>query len=132
MLCGYIRYCHEYCWINSSCIIKKAADDLLDLLLVSIIEKGTVIIWSRCLIVLSIGDRIGHEQTMMWFQRGNMVVSCELFYDLFGHREIDITFVIIPFKIGTTVEVACTIIKDLVCFFGGYQKGVEGVCCQCT
>ncbi len=69
--------------------MKEAADNLLDLLLVGIVEKGTVIVWSRCLFVLSVGERIGHEWTMLWCQWGYIAVSHELFHDLFGHGEIN-------------------------------------------
>jgi hypothetical protein len=46
-----------------------------------------------------------------------MTISHELFHDLFGHGEIGIMFVVIPFKVDTTVEVACTILDDLEHFF---------------
>jgi hypothetical protein len=48
---------------------------------------------------------------------GQHDVSCELFHDVFGHGEINIMFVLIPFKVDTTVEVACTILDNFLHFF---------------
>jgi hypothetical protein len=46
-----------------------------------------------------------------------MTLSCELFHDVFGHGEIDIRFVVIAFKVDSTVEVTSMILDDFSCFF---------------
>ncbi len=55
-----------------------------------------------------------------------MAVLRELFHDVFGHGEIHIMFVVIPFKVDAAVEVTCTIFDDFVCFFAdGIIKVLE-------
>ncbi len=60
-----------------------------------------------------------------------MTVSCELFHAVLRHGEINITFVVIPFKVDTTVEVASTILNNYLRFF---LKGIVKVLkvFQCT
>jgi hypothetical protein len=92
LLCGNVREGHEYSGVHCPYIVEEAADDLLDSFLSSFVNQWTFICWTRSLIVLAVIDRIGREGTMLWFQRGNVGVPCELLRYIFGHGEVNILF----------------------------------------
>ncbi len=102
--------------VDCPCIVQEASDDLLDSFFTGVIMEWTVICWIEGLIVLAI-DWIGQEGTMLRFQRGNMGIPCELFRYVFWHGEADIFLFIVPCKVDTTVEVACSVLNNFVCLF---------------
>ncbi len=117
LLCGNVGEGHEDSWVHCLCIVEEAADNLLDSFLSSFIEEWTVICWIRSLIILAIIDRIGRKRTMLWFRRGNMGIPCELLHYIFGHGEVDILLLVVPFKVDATVEVAYAVFDNFICFF---------------
>jgi hypothetical protein len=117
LLCGNVGEGHEDSGVHCPCIVEEAADDLLDSFLSSFLEEWTVICWTRSLIVLAIIDRIGRKGTVLWFQRGNVGVPCELLHYIFGHGEVDILILVVPFKVDAAVEVAYAVFHNFICFF---------------
>jgi hypothetical protein len=124
LLCGNVREGHEDSGVHCLYIVEEAANDLLDLFLSSFVEEWTVICWIRSLIVLVVIDRIGRKRTMLWFQRGNVGVPCELLHDIFGHGEVNILLLVVPFMVDAAGEVAYVVFNNIMCFFA---KGITEV-----
>jgi len=58
---------------------------------------GAVIEWERCLVAFSILDGTWQIWPVLWFQRCNVTIFCELFHNIFYHSKIDMVFCIVPF-----------------------------------
>ncbi len=124
LLCGNVREGHEDSGVYCPCIVEEAANDLLDSFLSSFVKEWTVICWTRSLIVLAIIYRIGRKGTILWFQRGNVGIPCELLHYIFRHREVNILLLVVPFKVDAAVEVAYAVFDNFICFFA---KGIVEV-----
>ena len=61
---------------------------------------------------------------MFRFQRGNVGIPCDLFHYIFGHGEVDILLLVVPFKVDAAVEVAYAVLDNFICFFA---KGIVEV-----
>ncbi len=61
---------------------------------------------------------------MLWFQRGNVGIPCELLHYIFGHGEVDILLLVVLFKVDAAVEVAYVVFNNFICLF---VKGVVDV-----
>ncbi len=57
------------------CIIEEATNDLLDVLFTSVVKERTLVGRCRCLIDLSISDRVRRVRTMLWFVRHGMSIT---------------------------------------------------------
>jgi hypothetical protein len=101
LLCGNVRESHQYGRVDGTCIIEEASNDLLDALFTSIKER-TLVGRCRCLIVLSISDRVRRVGTMLWFVRRGMSIMGKLLHDIFWHRKINAAFVVTPLKVDAT------------------------------
>ncbi len=97
-------------------IVEEAADNLLNFLFAGIVEERTVIGWSGCLIVFTVGDWIGRVGTMLIFNGRGVSIASHLFEHILWHGKVDVAFVVIPLEIDTTVEVAGTVFHNLVGF----------------
>ncbi len=63
---------------------------------------------------------------MLRFQRGNVGLPCELFHYVFWHGEVNKFLSIVPFKVDTAVEVACSVLNNFICLF---LEGIIEVLC---
>ncbi len=61
---------------------------------------------------------------MLWFQRGNVGIPCELLHYIVGHGEVNILLLVVPFKVNATVEVPYAVFDNFICFFA---KGIVEV-----
>ncbi len=50
-----------------------------------------------------------------------MGVPCELLHYIFGHGEVNILLLVVPFKVNAAVEVAYAVFGNFTCFFA---KGI--------
>ena len=78
----------------------KTAGNLLNLFLAGIIECETVVSWSGRLVVLAVQDGIGRVGTMLFLHWFGMSIASQLFEDVFWHREVNVTLVVIQPKSG--------------------------------
>ncbi len=51
----------------------------------------------KVMVVLAIFDGIRQIWAVLWCQRGNVTILCELFHDILYHSKVDIAFHIVPF-----------------------------------
>ncbi len=61
---------------------------------------------------------------MFWFRSGNVGVLCELLHYIFGHGEVNILLLVVPFKVDATVEIAYAVFNNFIFFFA---KGIVEV-----
>ncbi len=97
-------------------IVEKTANNLLDVLLAGIIQEGTVICWIGRLIVLAVSNWIWCKRAMLGFERRGVSITGQLFHDIFGHNEVDISLGVVPFEVDSTVEVTSTVLNNVVRF----------------
>ncbi len=57
------------------CIIEESTNDLLDVLFTSVVEERIHLGRCRCLIVLSVSDRVRRVGTMLLFVRHGMSIT---------------------------------------------------------
>jgi hypothetical protein len=132
LLCGNVGKSHQYGGVDSTCIVKEATNNLLDVFFTSVIKEGTFIGRCRCLIVFSVSDGIGGVGTMLWFVRHRMSITGQLFHDILGHGKINIALIIIPLEVDATIEITGLVLQRCHMFlFEGGCKDVGDVPCQC-
>jgi hypothetical protein len=51
-------------------------------------------------------------------------IPCELLHYIFGHGEVDILLLVVPFKVDAAVEVTYAVFDNFICFFA---KGIVEV-----
>ena len=81
----------------------ETPNDVLYVLLAGSIQEGTVIGRCRSLIIFAVRDGIGRVGTMLWFERRRMIITSHLFHHIFGHIEVNVVFVVIPFEVDASV-----------------------------
>ncbi len=84
-------------------ILEKTANNLLDALLASVIQEGTVVGWIGCLNILAICNWVWCNRAMLGFDRRGVRITGELFHDVSGHGEVNISIGIIPLEVDATV-----------------------------
>ncbi len=102
-LVANFRYCHEYCWINSPCIVQGTTDNLLDAFLTGVVKERTVISRHRRLRILAVRDGIRQERAMLWSVRCGVSITSELFHDVFCHGKVNISLVVISFQVDAAI-----------------------------
>jgi hypothetical protein len=83
-------------------IVEKTANNLLDALLASIVQEGTVIGWIGCLIILAVCNWVWCKRAMLGFDRRRVRITGELFHDVSGNGEVNISLGIIPLEVDAT------------------------------
>ncbi len=68
-----------------------------------IVKERTVIGRHRCLSIFAVSDGIGQEGTMLWFVRYRVGITSEFFHDAFGHKKVNVSIVVVPFQVDSTV-----------------------------
>jgi hypothetical protein len=84
-------------------LVEKTAKNLLDALLAGIVQEGTVVGWIRCLIILVACNWVWCKRAMLGFDRRRVKITGELFHDVSGHGEVNISLGVIPLEIDATV-----------------------------
>jgi hypothetical protein len=84
-------------------VVDKTANNLLDALIASIVQEGTVIGWIGCLIILAVCNWVWCKRAMLGFERHWVRIMGELFHDVFGHGEVNISLGVIPLEVDATV-----------------------------
>ncbi len=65
---------------------------------------------------------------MLGFERRGVSITGELFHDVFGHGEVDISLDVVPFEVDATVEVTGTVLKNFISFSPkGIVEMLQGV-----
>ncbi len=65
---------------------------------------------------------------MLGFERRGVSMVGELFHDIFGHGEVDISLGVVPFDVDATVEVTGTVLNNVVSFsLEGIVEMLQGV-----
>jgi hypothetical protein len=84
-------------------VVDKTANNLLDALIASIVQEGTVIGWIGCLIILAVCNWVWCKRAMLGFERRGVRITGELFHGVFGHGEVKVSLGVIPLEVDATV-----------------------------
>ncbi len=96
--------------------MEKTANNLLDALVAGVIQEGTVAGWIGCLIILAVCNWVWCKRAMLGFERRGGRIMGELFHDIFGHEEVNISLGVIPLEVDATVWITGTVLDDVVSF----------------
>ncbi len=61
------------------------------MLLAGVIQEGTVVGWIGCLIILAVCNWVWCKRAMLGFDRRGVRITGELFHDISGHGEVNIS-----------------------------------------
>jgi hypothetical protein len=75
----------------------------VDTLLAGVVQEGTIIGWIGCLIVFALCNWVWCKRAMLGFEKRRVRITGELFHDLFGHGEVNISLGIIPLEVDASV-----------------------------
>ena len=117
LLACYFTEGHQYCQIHCPAIIQKTSNNLLYSFLPFFIQRFTDIFGGQFLCCFSIFYRIREVGGILFAFGGGMGITYELFFDVTRHRNINITFFVIPLEFNSTIQVSTPIHFDCVCFF---------------
>ncbi len=105
--------CHEYCEVDSACIIQDASNYMLD---VSVAEGGRRIRRERMLGFAAKLFGLGSIRTMLRPGRGDMPVLLQLFDDVTRHGNVEGARIVIPLEEYAAVEISVPILCEFIRF----------------
>ncbi len=95
-------------------IVEKTANNLLDALLAGVIQEGTIVGWTGCLVILVVCNWVWCKRAMLGFERRGVSLTGELLHDVFEHGEVNISLGIIPHAVDATIEITNVVFDDVV------------------
>ncbi len=84
-------------------MVENTANNLLDALLAGVVQEGTVVGWIGCLIIFALCYWVWCKWAMLGFDGRRVRITDELFHDVSGHGEVNISLGVIPLEVDATV-----------------------------
>jgi hypothetical protein len=122
LLCAFcllacdLTECHEYCEVDSVCVIQYASNYMLDVLDVGIAEGGRCIRREGTLGFAAKLFGLGSIRTMLRPGRGGMPAFLQLFDDVTRHGNVEGACIVIPLEAYAAVEISLPILCEFIFF----------------